>query len=178
VQLVENNTSAGVGALIRHAEAGDADALVALARAVGAEEEGWLITFGEWRSPADERRYVRAVRRSSHGAVLVAEVGGRIVGRLSLARDPHPASNHVADLGLMVAREERRRGLGRALMEAAESWARAHAILKLVLHVFPHNAPAIALYEQLGYREEGTRRKHYRRGGEFLDAILMAKELA
>ena len=167
----------GKRALIRHAEAEDAHELVALARAVGAEPEGWLITDGDWRSAVDERRYVRAIRRSPHGAVLVAERDGRIVGRLSIARDPHAASIHVADVGLMVARDQRRRGVGRALMEAAERGARANGVLKLELHVFPHNGPAIALYEKLGYREEGLRRKQYRRGGELLDAVLMAKEL-
>ena len=48
---------------------------------------------------------------------------------------------------------------------------------KVELHVFPYNAPAIALYEALGYRREGVRRNHYRRGGELLDAVLMAKDL-
>ena len=162
---------------VRYAEPGDAVELVELARAVGAEAEGWLITDGDWRSVADERRYVRALRRSPYGAVLVAEADGRIIGRLSVARDPHPASRHVADVGLMVARDERRRGVGRALMEAAESWARENRVAKLELHVFPHNTPAIALYEKLGYRREGMRRRHYRRGGRLLDAILMAKDV-
>jgi RimJ/RimL family protein N-acetyltransferase len=34
--------------------------------------------------------------------------------------------------------------------------------------------PAIALYESFGFLQEGYRRRHYRRGGEYLDAILMA----
>jgi ribosomal protein S18 acetylase RimI-like enzyme len=77
----------------------------------------------------------------------------------------------------MVARDFRRRGAGKAMMEGAEEWARSVGIRKLELHVFPHNEPAIALYEGLGYEREGFRRRHYRRGTEFLDAILMAKEL-
>lgn len=162
---------------VRHAEPGDAASLVELARAVGAEEEGWLITGGEWRSAAEERRYLRSIRRHPHAAVLVAEDDGAIVGRLSIARDLHPASEHVGDVGLMVARDYRRRGVGKALMEGAEEWARSVGIRKLELHVFPHNEPAIALYEGLGYEREGFRWRHYRRGSEFVDAILMAKEL-
>jgi ribosomal protein S18 acetylase RimI-like enzyme len=81
----------------------------------------------------------------------------------------------VADLGLMVAGEYRRQGIGRALMEAAESWAREVGVRKLELHVFPHNEAAIALYEGLGYEREGYRRDHYRRTDGFVDAILMAK---
>jgi RimJ/RimL family protein N-acetyltransferase len=163
---------------IRPAEPGDAGRLVDLAREVGAEEEGWLITGGEWRSAGEERRYLRSLRRHAHAAVFVAEVNGSIVGRLSIARDPHPASEHVADLGLMVARDYRRHGAGTALMEEAERWARGAGVRKLELHVFPHNEPAIALYERLGYEREGLRRGHYRRGAELVDAVLMAKELA
>jgi RimJ/RimL family protein N-acetyltransferase len=163
--------------IVRHAEPGDATHLVELARAVGAEEEGWLITGGEWRSAAEERRYLRSLRRHPHAAVFVAEEDGVIIGRLSIARDLHPASEHVADVGLMVARDHRRRGAGRALMEEAEEWAKAAGIGKLELHVFPHNEPAIALYDGLGYEREGFRRRHYRRRTELLDAILMAKEL-
>src|SRR5207244_3914821 len=76
---------------------------VELGRAVSSEPEAWLITEGDWRNVGDERRYLRAVRRSPHAAVFVAENEDGIVGRLSLARDSHPASHHVADLGLMVA---------------------------------------------------------------------------
>src|SRR4051794_29696750 len=49
-----------------------------------------------------------------------------------------------------VARQLRRRGIGRALLEAAEAWARAAHVAKLELHVFPHNAAALALYEGRG----------------------------
>ncbi len=62
-------------------------------------------------------------------------------------------------------------------MEAAEAWARAVGVVKIELHVFPYNTGAIALYEQLGYEREGLRRRHYRRGGELVDAVLMAKEV-
>jgi L-phenylalanine/L-methionine N-acetyltransferase len=169
--------SARGGFHVRLAEPADAPALVDLARAVGAEPEGWLVTNGDWRTAADERRYLRTIRRSANAAVLVAESRDRIVGRLSIARDPHPASRHVADLGVMVAREFRGRGAGRALMVAAEEWASRVGVRKLELHVFPHNAAAIALYEGLGYAREGLRRRHYRRSGDFLDAVLMAKEI-
>ena len=163
---------------VRPAEPGDAARLVELARDVGGEEEGWLITGGEWRTPGEERRYLRSIRRHPHAAVFVAETDGTIIGRLSIARDAHPASDHVADVGLMVDRGHRRRGAGTALMVEAERWARQVGVRKLELHVFPYNEAAIALYEGLGYEREGFRRSHYRRGAELVDAILMAKELA
>ncbi len=164
--------------VVRPADPADAAALVALARAVGGEPEGWLISDSTWRSVGDERRYVRAIRRHPDAAVLVALLGEELVGRLSLARDPHPASRHVADLGLMVSSAHRRRGVGRALLGAAEAWAGPAGIRKLELHVFPHNDAARRLYESCGYEQEGFRRAHYRRvSGDIVDAILMAKVL-
>lgn len=161
---------------VRPADPSDAEALTRLAEAVSAEPEGWLISSnGEWRSVGDERRYLKALRRYSNAAVFVAEhEDGEIIGRLSLARDTHPASAHVADIGLMVARDARSRGVGRALLEASVGWARGAGIRKLELHVFPWNEPAIRLYERSGFEREGYRKGHYQRAGEDVDAILMA----
>jgi RimJ/RimL family protein N-acetyltransferase len=160
--------------IIRRAEPSDSHGLTDLGNAVGAEPEGWLVTTNGWRNENDERRYLRAIRRYPHAAVFVAEDEGRIVGRLSIARDQHPASHHVADLGLMVAASHRRRGIGTSLLDAAVHWARGAGVRKLELHVFPWNEAAIKLYENYGFVREGLRRGHYRRGDDYVDAILMA----
>lgn len=159
---------------VRRARPADAAALVALAEAVGSEPEGWLVTDGSWRSVGEERRYLRSIAGYPHAAVFLAEDGELVVGRLSLARDPHPASAHVADLGLMVAASHRRRGIGRALLDASAQWARESGVRKLELHVLPHNTAAIALYEAFGFRREGVRQGHYHWNGRDLDAVLMA----
>jgi RimJ/RimL family protein N-acetyltransferase len=171
---VTASSSVADGLVVRRAEPGDAGSLVQLAEAVAAEPGGWLISDGGWRTASEERRFLRALRRSTDAAVFVAELPEGVVGRLSLGRDPHPASRHVADLGLMVAASHRRRGIGVALLDQAVVWARDLGVRKLELHVFPHNEGAIALYERFGFRREGYRRSHYRRGAEYLDAILMA----
>jgi RimJ/RimL family protein N-acetyltransferase len=160
--------------VVRRATAHDATALVELAENVGREDGRWILGTGPWRAVADERRYLRTIQRHADAAVFVAEDAGHIVGRLSLSRDPHPASRHVADLGLMVAESHRRRGLGTALLRQAVEWARASGVRKLELHVFPWNEPAAALYASFGFEKEGYRRRHYERGGELVDAILMA----
>jgi RimJ/RimL family protein N-acetyltransferase len=75
----------------------------------------------------------------------------------------------------MVSRGVRGRGIGSALLGAAEDWARGVGVRKIELHVFPHNDAAIALYERSGYVREGYRREQFLRGDELVDAILMAK---
>jgi RimJ/RimL family protein N-acetyltransferase len=161
---------------VRLATPGDAHALVDLAESVGREDGRWILGTGPWRSVSDERRYLRTIHRHPDAAVFVAEDegAGAIVGRLSLARDPHPASRHVADVGLMVAESHRRQGVGTMLLERAVVWARDAGIRKLELHVFPWNEPALGLYESFGFVREGYRKRHYERGGELVDAILMA----
>jgi putative acetyltransferase len=159
---------------VRSAEPGDAEALVALAEAVAREDGRWILTTESWRSARDERRYLKSARHHPDAAVFVAEEDGRVLARLSLARDPHPASRHVADLGLMVAEEARRRGIGRLLLDEAVAWARSAGIRKLELHVFPWNEPALRLYESFGFEREGYRAGQYEREGEYVDAILMA----
>jgi putative acetyltransferase len=162
---------------VRRAVPGDAAELVALAESVGREEGRWILGSERWRSVSDERRYLKTIQRHPDAAVFVAEEQGHVVARLSLARDPHPASRHVADLGLMVDAEHRRRGIGRILLEEAVAWAREAGVRKLELHVFPWNEPALRLYESFGFRREGYRLRHYARDGELVDAILMAYDV-
>jgi len=159
---------------LRTAGPGDAAALVELAEAVGSEAGRWILATESWRSVGEERRYLRTVLRHPDAAVFVVEDDGRVVARLSLSRDPHPASRHVADLGLMVAADYRRRGIGTTLLEEAVAWARVSDIRKLELHVFPWNEPALHLYESFGFEREGYRKGHYARDDEYVDAILMA----
>jgi putative acetyltransferase len=163
---------------VRSAEASDAARLVELAHDVAREPGGWLLGTDSDRTVADERRYLRAVRRHADARVFVADAEGVVVARMSVARDPHPASRHVADVGLFVDEAHRRQGVGRLLLRQAVEWARSSGIRKLELHVFPWNAPAIALYESFGFVREGYRVGHYRRGDVDVDAILMAFHVA
>ena len=159
---------------VRRAVPKDAAALVALAEAVGREDGRWILASEGWRPAGDERRFLRGVQSHPDAAVFVAEDDGLVVARLSLARDPHPASRHVADLGLMVEAGHRRQGVGTALLEEAVAWARTVGVRKLELHVFPWNEPALRLYESFGFEREGYRKRHYDRDGQLVDAILMA----
>jgi ribosomal-protein-alanine N-acetyltransferase len=79
---------------------------------------------------------------------------------------------HVLNVG--TAPEARRRGVGRALMDQAAAIGRGKGGRLSTLEVRRSNAPAIALYRALGYREVGVRPRYYAEENE--DAIVMTLE--
>jgi [ribosomal protein S18]-alanine N-acetyltransferase len=78
-------------------------------------------------------------------------------------------------LNIATAQEERRRGVGRALMDEAAARARRGGAVLATLEVRRSNASAIALYRTLGYRQVGVRPNYYADEGE--DAIVMVLDL-
>ena len=158
--------------VVRPAREREVDAIVELFVEVAAEGR-WIGT----ELPVDrERRRLRLREelRRQDAIVLVAEVGGRIVGELGM----DVAGYGVADFGMLVAEGWRGRGVGTALLRAGIEWARRAGAHKVALQVWPHNDAAIALYEKLGFRREGLLRRHYRRrNGELWDAVVMGLPL-
>lgn len=71
---------------------------------------------------------------------------------------PAPGVENAAGLySMWVAPEARRRGLGKALVEAVEAWAVETGYRALGLGVTTTNDPAITLYERLGFVDTGDR---------------------
>jgi predicted GNAT family N-acyltransferase len=136
-------TDAGIE--IRRASGSDLEQAIALRLAVFVGEQG---------VPESLERDGRDA-----GAVhLVAVESGRVVGTCRLlmpAPDPgaRGAENGTARFGrLAVAPEHRRRGLGLALLAAAEEEARAAGVERIVLHAQTY---AWRLYAAAGYRRRG-----------------------
>ena len=53
---------------------------------------------------------------------------------------------------LYVAPAHRHQGIGTALMETAQQWAKTRGDRQISLQVFSHNQPALNLYHNLGYQ--------------------------
>lgn len=86
--------------------------------------------------------------------VLVAELAGTVVGTVQLALAQPENQPHRADLAkMLVHRRARRRGIGRALLVAAEDLARRHGKTLLVLDTASDDAER--LYAALGWTVVG-----------------------
>ena len=72
---------------------------------------------------------------------LVAIAVDEVVGYLRV----EASSFGFGEIGMMVARDWRGRGVGSALVAAAIEWGRENGLHKLTLSVFPHNEAAIRL---------------------------------
>lgn len=92
--------------------------------------------------------------------------GNELVGYLTAYHTP----DDLEILNLAVRPDKRRRGHARALLDTALRTARKTGILRAVLEVRRTNAPAIALYESLGFSRVGVRRAYYPDTGE--DALV------
>ncbi|MDX2099379.1 MAG: GNAT family N-acetyltransferase [Leptolyngbyaceae cyanobacterium bins.59] len=55
---------------------------------------------------------------------------------------------------LYVVPEQRRQGIGSALMRHAEAWAKARGDRQIGLQVFQNNLPALQLYTKLGFQTQ------------------------
>jgi [ribosomal protein S18]-alanine N-acetyltransferase len=159
---------------VRTLEKADLGASLELFEAVCAEGR-WLAT----EAPVDRaevRKSWEALLSTGEGTLLLAEPedapGAAPLGLVAMVGRARP------ELGMLVAAGARRRGVGEALLLAALDWARRAGAAEVVLHVFPHNAAAMALYRKHGFEDRGLVRRAYpRKSGERWDAHRMAKRL-
>ncbi|OYX35800.1 MAG: hypothetical protein B7Y99_02690 [Caulobacterales bacterium 32-69-10] len=81
-------------------------------------------------------------------------------------------------LTLAVRPSARRRGVGLALVTAAQAAAAERGADALWLEVAADNPAALALYDRAAFDEAGRRRGYYRRAdGSRMDALLMRRAL-
>ncbi|MDO5629799.1 MAG: GNAT family N-acetyltransferase [Mobilicoccus sp.] len=102
--------------------------------------------------------------------LLERDAEGRVVGVVTFTR-----VEEVADLNrVVVAPDARRAGIGRRLVLAGLAWAAEHGVQQVMLEVDADNAPAIALYDSVGFTRLATRANYY---GAGRDALVMALRL-
>jgi GNAT superfamily N-acetyltransferase len=118
-----------------------------------------------WRDQAEAltagRRWLEEsldAAKTGDGTVLVvADVAG-IAGVISVRPSTHFTGERDGYIGeLVVADRASRHGIGRALIDAADAWARDHGLRNLTLHTGAFNAGARGFYAALGFTEEEVR---------------------
>jgi len=100
----------------------------------------------------------RALWMVAHpGRTTVAVDGAEVHGTANMYANRAGPGAHVASASFMVASAARGRGVGRALVEDALSWARVARFKAMQFNaVAETNAAAVSLYRSLGFSIVGT----------------------
>jgi ribosomal protein S18 acetylase RimI-like enzyme len=147
---------------IREATDSDATAIGAIARE--SAEAHVILAPRMYRVPAmaDAVRRAQGDLADPSRVTLVAVDEAHVVGFITYRRLPKPDPGSMvrpveaAGIGIAVTAEHRGRGVGRALMEAAEDRAAREGIELMTLDAFSENRPAIELYQSMGYHASGV----------------------
>ena len=112
------------GVLIRPAHPADVPGIIALFTAV-AEERDSIGTEPGFDVAQRRSSILMAIEREA-SCVLVAALEGTVVGSLNVQVD-----YSVGSLGMMVARQHRRQGIGGRLLDEGLRWAHEHLLHKV-----------------------------------------------
>jgi len=112
--------------------------------------------------------YLRFLAKANPETFLVAEGVDRLRGYI-IADIRNRNEGHI--ISIAVSKDDRRKGVARALIEEVGSVFREFEVEVVKLEVRVSNHSAIKLYESMGYRQVGMMLGYYRDGE---DAIIMS----
>jgi RimJ/RimL family protein N-acetyltransferase len=122
------------------------------------------------------------VNEIERGAItsLLAIKDGNVVGCGTLVRDSHSWSPHVGEIRMVVSKDVRGQGVGRALSQETFALALgASGLEKLVAQMTVDQQAAIALFESLGFKAEALLRDQVRDiDGHTHDIVVLGHNIA
>lgn len=114
--------------------------------------------FGEegYHGPPPSRDHLHRLLSDEKFMALTAWADGEMIGALAAYEmvkfEAERSEIYIYDLA--VREEHRRRGVATALIEALQPIARGKGAWVIMVQADPIDAPAVALYDKLGTREE------------------------
>ncbi len=112
------------------------------------------------------RRSLREFLRAPHRPVIAASLDDELVGYALVSL--RKGARALRIYSLAVDARFARRGVGRALLQACEAYARRYRRAAITLEVRYDNVAAMALYESCGFRQFGEHARYYADGATAL----------
>lgn len=110
---------------------------------------------------------------------LLAVRGNEVLGCAALVRDPLSWSAHVGGIRVVVSRDVRGQGVGRALSQEVFALALSLGLERLTAQMTVDQVGAITIFEGLGFRGEALLRNHVRdRDGALHDIVVLGHDVA
>jgi putative acetyltransferase len=136
-----------------------------------AREQRYLALF---EAPAREQAFAFYRSLLADGQCHVALHDGAVIGWCDIQPVFGHARRHIGTLGIGLLPAYRHRGIGSMLLSAAIATAWSRGLERIELTVREDNANAKALYERLGFRDEGIQRRSMLVAGRHYDCHAMA----
>lgn len=114
--------------------------------------------------------------RSNNSNFWIAEDKDQLIGMVACKGTSWKRSAHMGTvIGLGVLPSHKKKGVGQALMEKLIVWAKKKAsIHRLQLDVYTDNKEAVSLYQKLGFKKEGVKKKYaQKKDGIYQDSLAM-----
>ena len=124
---------------------------------------------------------MKANSQSGISMVVAAKAlkAGTVVGCGTLVCDPHSWSPHVGGLRMVVSKDVRGQGVGRALSQETFALALGSGLERLTVQMTVDQQAAIALFESLGFKAEALLRDHVRDvEGKKHDIVVLGHNVA
>jgi len=108
--------------------------------------------------------------------IVVAEVDGKVVASSDITKRGG-YSRHVCGLGIGIKKGYRDIGIGTEMLRILIAQAEKMSLKIVILDVLARNKRAIHVYEKFGFKETGRRPRFFYKNGEYVDDIIMTKEI-
>ena len=140
---------------------------------LAAHPEAFLTTVAEMEAQTLDENMARIDESMTFGTFD----GEHMTGTISVDPKTGATAHRAVINAVYVSKAARRRGLAKALVDAAISAARDTGFIQLELFVAAENAPAINLYRAAGFREIGRIPRAVRLADRYQDDLMLALQL-
>jgi RimJ/RimL family protein N-acetyltransferase len=164
--------------IIREIRASDAGSFLALCKQLDEENNFMLLEPGERKTTLEEQeKRIREILSKENDTIFVAEEQGSLIGYLAAIGGSYARNKHEVYLVVGILEAFTSRGLGTALFEKLDTWAREHHVHRLELSVMVHNTRGVGLYQKMGFKIEGVKKDSLFMDGAYVDEYYMGKIL-
>lgn len=160
----------------RHMTAADDAAVLAFARKLPVHD--LLFIPRNISEPKVLSAWIKEIERGGMTSLLALK-GDTVVGCGTIVRDLLSWSPHVGEIRMVVSRDVRGLGVGRALSQETFALALAEGLEKIVVQMTVDQTGAIALFESLGFKAEALLRDQVRDvEGRTHDIVVLGHNVA